>query len=116
MGYITFVDCSHLSCNASSPEELDINYTASFVGILPDFHNCYNLSSADQSCYKSTIVEVASRPGFAEPYNLVHYKKVKEYIGCLRYSLSTSVLSLRMGKMKRPQLRSFGNSKQELKV
>lgn len=79
MGYITFidfVDCSHLSCTASSPEELDINYTASFVGILPDFHNCYNLNSADQSCYKSTIVE--DRPGFAAPYNLVHYKKVKE--------------------------------------
>ena len=83
MGYITFIDfvdldCIHLSCNLSSPEELDINYTASFVGILPDFHNCYNLNSADQSCYKSTIVEVASRPGFAAPYNLVHYKKVKE--------------------------------------
>lgn len=79
MGYITFidfVDCIHLSCTASSPEELDINYTASFVGILPDFHNCYNLNSADQSCYKSTIVEevAISRPGFVTPYNLVHYK------------------------------------------
>ena len=75
IGYITFVDFDyslHLGCTTSAgPEELDINYTTKASCILPE--NCYNLGFDGQSCYKSTIVEVAiSRPaGFA--YSLVHY-------------------------------------------
>lgn len=115
IGYITFVDCSHLN-TASKPVELDINCTTNF-GILPDFHNCYNLRLDDQSCYRSTEEVAISRPGFAASRNLVHYKI--EYIGRLRKSVSTSVLfshdqPRQKGKMRRLQWRSFRNSKQEL--
>ena len=121
-GYITFAsfDCSRQSCfTASNPEELDINYIAATnfeLGILPDCHNCYSLNFiVDQSCYKSTMVEVARRPSFAIN-NLVHYK-IEFMVGCNSITTSVQELKIRcleliiLGKMQGPYLRSFGNSK-----